>query len=122
MIEAELFRDEGVLSAFPTGALSEMDFVRLAGLVDPFIESDGRLKGLMIIAEHFPGWSDFAALAAHLRFVREHHREILRVAVVTDSTLLELLPSLARHFVQAEVRQFPFEQRDAAFAWLARTA
>ena len=42
---------------------------------------------------------------------------IRRVAVVTDSPLLELLPALARHFVKAEVRRFPFEQRDAAFDW-----
>jgi hypothetical protein len=122
MIDAELFRDEGVLTVFPVGELSARDFAQLAALVDPYVETDGRLNGLMVIAEHFPGWADFAALAAHIRFVRDHHREIRRVAVVTDSTVLELLPALARHFVQAEIRQFPFDQRDAAFAWLKRTA
>lgn len=122
MIDAELFRDEGVLTVFPVGGLAAQDFAQLASLVDPYIETDGRLNGLMIIAEHFPGWADFAALSAHIRFVRDHHREIRRVAVVTDSTLLELLPALARHFVQAEVRQFPFGERDAAFAWLATKA
>jgi hypothetical protein len=32
--------------------------------------------------------------------------------------VLELVPTLARHFVQAEVQRFAFDQRDAAFAWL----
>ena len=47
MIDAELFREEGILTVFPTGALAERDFTALAGLVDPFIEAHGRLDGLM---------------------------------------------------------------------------
>jgi len=118
VIDAELFREEGILTVFPTGALAERDFTALAGLVDPFIEAHGRLDGLMVVAEHFPGWDSFGALTTHIRFVRNHESVVRRVAVVTDSPLLELLPALARHFVKAEVRRFPFEQRDAAFDWL----
>jgi hypothetical protein len=122
VIDAELFRDDGVLSVFPTGALSERDFTALSGLVDPYIEAHGALRGLMIEAERFPGWDSFAALATHIRFVRNHERHIRRVAVVTNSPLLELLPALARHFVQADVRSFAFDQRDAAFVWLKAAA
>ena len=118
MIDAELFREDGILTVFPTGALAERDFTALSGLVDPFIEAHGRLDGLMVVAERFPGWDSFAALTTHIRFVRNHESVIRRVAVVTDSPLLELLPALARHFVKAEVRRFAFEQRDAAFDWL----
>jgi hypothetical protein len=118
MIDAELFRADGVLRVFPTGALSDRDFTALAGLVDPYIEAEGTLKGLMIEAERFPGWDSFAALTTHIRFVRNHERHIRRIAVVTNSPLLGLLPALASQFVQAEVRSFPFEQRDAAFDWL----
>ena len=118
MIDAELFRTEGILTVFPTGALSERDFTALAGLVDPYIEDQGALNGLMIIAEQFPGWESFAALVTHIRFVRSHESHIRRIAVVTDSVLLELLPALARHFVHAEVRRFSFVERDAARAWL----
>jgi len=118
MIDAELFREQGILTVFPTGALAERDFTALAGLVDPFIEANGALNGLMVIAERFPGWENFASLITHIRFVRNHERAIRRVAVVTDSPLLELIPALARHFVEAEVRSFPFARRDAAFDWL----
>jgi len=118
MIDAELFRTEGILTVFPTGALSERDFTALAGLVDPYIEEHGALNGLMLVAEHFPGWESFAALVTHIRFVRSHESHIRRIAVVTDSAMLELLPALARHFVHAEVRRYSFAQRDAAWSWL----
>jgi len=122
MIEPELFRDQGILTLFPTGALSAADFAEVAALVDPYILENGGLRGLMIRAAHFPGWEDFAALVTHLRFVREHEQAIGRVAVCTDSPLLELLPALAKHFVAAEVRNFPFGGHNEAFAWLAAAA
>jgi hypothetical protein len=122
MIDADLFRDEGILRIFPTGALSQADFTWLAGLVDPYLETNGELRGLLIVAERFPGWDSFAALVTQIRFVRDHEARIRRVAVVTDSALLELLPALATHFVQAEVRSFPFAAGDEAFAWLKQPA
>jgi hypothetical protein len=122
MIDAELFRDEGIVTVFPIGPLAERDFIGLAGLVDPYLEAAGRLNGVMVVAEHFPGWDSFAALATHIRFVRNHEARVRRVAVVTDSPLLELLPALARQFVHAEVRRFAFTQRAAAFDWLKAAA
>lgn len=118
MIDVELFRDAGVVTVFPTGPLSEADFVELAGLVDPYLEAQGALNGLMIVAAQVPGWDNLSALVRHVRFVRDHHARIRRVAVVSDSPVLELLPALMSHFVQADVRRFPFDQRDAAFDWL----
>ena len=72
----------------------------------------------MLAAESFPGWKDFAALVAHLRFVRDHHRKIEKVAVVSDSSFLSVAPRSAGHFVQAELRHFPESQGEAALAWL----
>jgi hypothetical protein len=72
----------------------------------------------MIVARHFPGLDSFAGLVSHLRFVREHERQIRRVAAVSDALALTVLPVLARHFVAAEVKHFPFDQREAAMAWL----
>jgi hypothetical protein len=119
MIEPELFRDEGVLTLFPKGALTAADFAEVAALVDPYIESNGRLRGIMIRAAQFPGWDSFAALVSHVRFVQAHEKKVARVAVCTDSPLLGLAPALADKFVSAEVRAFPFTSHDEAFAWLA---
>jgi hypothetical protein len=119
MLHSELLVDQAVLVLAPDGPLAADDFERVAALVDPHIERHGRLKGLMIQTRSFPGWGDFAALLAHLRFVRDHHRRIERIAAVTDSGVLAALPRIASHFVAAEVRHFDYADRDAALHWLA---
>ena len=118
MIHHELLRERGVLTLKPEGALRADDFVALADVVDPYIEQHGALNGLMIEARSFPGWEDFGALLSHLRFVRDHHRRIRRVALVSDNTLLTAAPKIASYFVSAELRTFDAAGRAAALAWL----
>jgi hypothetical protein len=119
MIHSELLADQAVLVLTPSGPLTAADFTRIAALVDPYIEQHGKLKGLVIHASRFPGWDDFGALVSHLRFVRDHHRKIERIAVVTDSGVLSVLPRIANHFIAAEVRHFEYAEREAALRWLA---
>jgi hypothetical protein len=118
MIQHQLIDDESILIIAPQGPLGSDDFKALAAEIDPKIERTGRLQGLMIEAKSFPGWEDFSAMMAHLRFVRDHHRNIRRVAVVSDSPVLAFLPRLASHFVAAEVRHFPYGERAGALDWL----
>ena len=63
MLQHELLRDRGILILKPDGALRAEDFTALAAAVDPYIEQNGKLNGLMIEAPSFPGWENFAALA-----------------------------------------------------------
>jgi hypothetical protein len=118
MVDFELLKDDGILVIRPAGSLEAADFQEIAKEVDPYIEANGKLHGLMIEAESFPGWKDFAALVAHLKFVRDHHRKIEKVAAVSDSSFLSIAPKIASHFVQADVRHFSVAQREEAFAWL----
>ena len=118
MLNHQLLPSEGLLILTPEAPLESTDFERLAQEVDPYIEANGKLHGLMIDAKSFPGWKDFAAMIAHLKFVKNHHRRIEKAAVVSDSRFLTLVPKIASHFVQAEVRQFPRSQREDALSWL----
>jgi hypothetical protein len=118
MLQHELLRGRGILILKPDGALTAEDFTALAAAVDPYIEQQGELKGLMIEAPSFPGWKNFAALLSHLRFVRDHHRQIRRIAVVSDSPLLAAAPKIASHFVSAQLRAFDANARAAALAWI----
>jgi hypothetical protein len=115
----ELRRNEGILVLRPKGELEAGDFEKIAAVVDPYIEQSGGLKGLMILAEKFPGWEDFGALVSHMRFVKDHQEKIGRVAMVSDDKVLSMAPRLARHFVSAEVRHYPVSQKDEALEWLA---
>lgn len=119
MIKHEFLDDAGVLIVTPEGPLQASDFMDLAAVVDPYIEEHGALRGLLIYVEHFPGWGNFAALLSHLRFVKDHQKHIARVAVVTDSTVLSVLPKIASHFVKAEVQHFDYDKKDLALLWVA---
>ena len=107
MIEHDLDAVHSILYVRPKAALAAEDFAKIASTVDPHIEATGVLAGIVIDAPSFPGWEGFGALAAHVRFVRDHHRRVRKIAVVTDSALGTVAEHLASHFVSAEIRRFP---------------
>jgi len=114
----EFHKSEGILIVTPKAPLAKEDFEGLTAEVDPYIEATGNLRGLLIEAESFPGWEDFGGFLSHFRFVREHHRKIAKVAVVSDGAILSVAPKVADHFVSAEIRHYPGGERDAAMSWL----
>lgn len=118
MLEHELRQPEGILILRPQGRLEATDFESLAREVDPYIAANGNLRGLMLEAGSFPGWKDFTALVAHLRFVRDHHRKIEKIAVVSDSTFLSVAPTIASHFVHATIRHFSPSEQNTAWDWI----
>ena len=118
MLNYELNRAESILIIEPAGPLESRDFERLVEEVDPYIAENGKLDGLMIYAKSFPGWDSFAAFLSHMKFVRNHHQKIKKIAAVTDSSFLSIMPQVANHFVQAEVRHFDYDDKDAALNWL----
>jgi hypothetical protein len=118
MIKIEWRGEHNILIITPEGRLEAKDFVRLAQEVDPYLEEHGQLKGLLIQAESFPGWQDFAALLSHLRFVKSHHEQVRKVAAVTDSGFLSILPQVANHFIKAEIRHFSLHDKQSALAWI----
>jgi len=119
MLQHELRRDTGILIVTPQGPLRKKDFEILAREVDPYIEEKGKLNGLMIYTQTFPGWVDFAAIVSHIQFVKNHQRHITKVAAVTDSGLLSILPRIVNLFVRADVRQFGYGDKENALKWLS---
>ena len=118
MLKYELPEDDGILVLKPDGALEATDFERVAKDLDAYLEKAGKLRGLLIQAKSFPGWKDFGAFITHLRFIRDHHRLVGKVAAVSDSAFLSIAPTIASHFVSAEVRHFDPGQYKAAMDWL----
>ena len=86
MLTFELLRDKGILVARPAARY--------------------RLR--------IPGWDSCGVLVEHLRFVRDHHRNIKRVAAVTDSGLL---PKTAEHFTHPETKVFDGAESARALGW-----
>jgi hypothetical protein len=109
--------ERGVLVVEPHGPLRSEDFDALALSVDPWIEAHGTLRGLVVHAQEFPGWENLGSLLRHLRFVRNHHRKIRRVALCAGGKLASLVPRLSEHFLAAEIRQFDYDELDRGVAW-----
>ncbi len=118
MLNHELRRDDGILVIRPEGPFEAADFTTVASHVDAYLESHGTLSGMMIHAKAFPGWKDLGALLAHLKFVIQHHKKIARIALVADGNFATVMPSIAGHFIHAQVRGFDLAHERAALEWL----
>jgi hypothetical protein len=118
MIESSLDTASSILYLRPKSALAEDDFVQLPKTVDPFIQSTGGLAGLVLEVSAFPGWESLGAMAAHFRFVRDHHTRIKKVAIVTDAPIGTVAEKLASHFVSATIKHFPAGATAAARQWI----
>ena len=118
MIEHTLDTEQSILYLRPKSALAQADFAQLAKTVDPFIARTGDLAGLIIETPAFPGWEGLGAMVAHFRFVRDHHKRIKRIGLVTDSALGNVAERLASHFVSAEIRHFAAGELEAAKQWV----
>ena len=118
MIEHHFDTSDAILHVRPQSSLEKADFEALAKEVDPFIAEQGDLAGLIVEVSGFPGWDSFAAMVSHLKFVREHHKHIKRVALVTDSAIGGVAEHVVSHFVSAELKQFPAGDLDAAKTWI----
>jgi hypothetical protein len=118
VIDYRLDPQSSILHARLEGPLAVEDFAKLASAVDPHIEATGRLAGIVLETDRFPGWEGLGALVSHVRFVRGHHERIGKVALVTDSALGDVAERLASHFVAAEIKHFPAGQAAAAERWI----
>ena len=118
MIERTFDTAHSILYVHVKGPLEQGDFAELAKTVDPYIEQTGDLAGIVIEAPTFPGWESLGAMAAHFRFVRDRHKHIKKIGLVTDSAAGKVAERLASHFVSAEIKRFPAAQLEAAKRWV----
>jgi hypothetical protein len=101
MLNHELRHNDGILVLNPEGPLEAADFTTLASQVDTYLERHAKLRGVLIRAKSFPGWKDFGAMLAHLKFLKEHLQKIEKVAVVADGAVASVMRNIANHFVHS---------------------
>lgn len=118
MLHVKLDETNGIAILEPNGALSENDFKSAAKSIDSYITKSGKLSGIIIQVQSFPRWESFSALTAHLKFIKEHHKNVSHVAFVTDSPLGGFAEHVGNHFIYAEVRSFSFNELENAIQWI----
>ncbi|MEZ4273357.1 MAG: STAS/SEC14 domain-containing protein [Myxococcota bacterium] len=117
-----LKEDVGVLILEPKNPLRREDFDAIAMTVDPWLETHKQLNGILIHTKNFSGWDNFGSMIRHFDFVRDHHRKVKRVALVTDSRLAQLIPIFADHFVAAELKKFADGEFAQALDWVSASS
>ncbi|GBE04895.1 MAG TPA: STAS/SEC14 domain-containing protein [Nitrospirae bacterium] len=118
MISFEIIKEDGIVVIEPSGTLEQADFERLTKEIDAYINEKGFVNGIIIHTRNFPGWESFGAFTHHMKFIKDHHRKIKKVAAVTGSTFMSIAPKIANHFVSAEVKHFDYADMDAAKKWV----
>ena len=81
MFGIELDRESAVAVVEIQGELRVKDFDSIASVIDPYIKEHGKLNGLIINTEEFPGWESFAAMIKHFKFVKSHEKEISKSSI-----------------------------------------
>jgi hypothetical protein len=105
----------------PNGSLEKADFEWLCRSIDSYIAENGKLTGLVVCVKSFPGWESLGTMFAHLKFVRDHHRKIGRIAAVTDRELLRIMTIISKHLVSAEASNFlPIKKQRRWRGWKPR--
>jgi len=118
MLNTILNKDDAILILQPHGALKKEDFDNAVKVIDPFIEEQGKLNGVIIYSKTFPGWENFSAFNRHLKFIKNHHKKIKKLAFVTDSVVGDFGELVSSHFVAATIRNFDFNNLSAAKSWI----
>ena len=118
MLKVKLDEAAGIAVLQPENDLSKEDFLAVGQEIDPYIEKNGRLNGIIIHVKDFPSWDSFSSFLAHITFVKEHHKQVAKVAFSTDSFVSVIAEHVANHFVRAEVKSFPYEAIETAKDWV----
>lgn len=119
-LDYSLDEEAGVLKVNINGPLSSSNFNLLSYKVDEWIEKEGQLNGLVIQTKKFPGWDNVGSFISHINFVRHHHSKVKRVAFCADGLLPKVLPEVSKHFVKAEIEDFPYDHVEEASQWAAQ--
>ncbi|MCB1650628.1 MAG: STAS/SEC14 domain-containing protein [Alphaproteobacteria bacterium] len=98
------------------GALQEGDFKDLAQRADALIEKYGHVR-IMVDVSRFEGWENFEAAERHFDFVRRHHENVERLAVIAGHAWQHWMAAMGGVFLHPEVKVFDPAQREDAKRW-----
>ncbi|MBU3030317.1 STAS/SEC14 domain-containing protein [Paracoccus marinaquae] len=117
MLNIQADADRNVITARPEGQIPASEFEALGAAIEDHANRHDRMPGLVVHLKGLPHWQGLSAMRAHFEVVRRHGMVLPRVAIVTDTFGLAMLPSLADIFVRARVRHFDVRQMDEAIVW-----
>ena len=120
-LNCTLNENNGIALVEVSAPLTQEDFKILSQIIDPYIEKNGQLNGIIIHTKKFPGWKNLNSFFSHIKFIKNHHRKIVKLAAVADGIMANFMPALANYFVKAQVKHFAYDQLEEAKKWVNPT-
>jgi SpoIIAA-like len=117
MITVKRDKNSDILRAEVDGKIEVEDWKKVADAMDPVIADKGSVR-LFLDASDFAGWKDLDAARAHFNFVKTHHDNVKRIALIVDHHWQGWMAGIAEIFVDTEIRSFEEDQKDIAETWL----
>ncbi|WP_448554460.1 STAS/SEC14 domain-containing protein [Thalassotalea montiporae] len=118
MLNVTLQPNYGVVIFELDGQLSVQDFIHAAHKIDPYIDHAGGLKGGLVCVLGWPVWESFSAFSQHLAFIRNHHHQIAKVAIVSNSTSFKLFAPIYGTSLQCQIRCFAIDAIESGKDWI----
>jgi hypothetical protein len=100
------------------GPITTEDFEALDLTLDHLLGTSS-LEGVVVHVKNGPSWQNLGSFLRHVGFVREHHRQLKRLALVAEGKLAVFMPAIARQLLAAEVHGFSHRDLEVAVQWAA---
>lgn len=118
MLLLSIDESRAIVTLKPKGPLTIEDFQSATAIINEHLNLQGKLKGIIVQAESFQGWSSFNAFLSHLNFIKSHHQQLSKVPLVTNSAAAGLIPPLIEHFTNAKIKRFNSNNSEQAHKWM----
>jgi len=117
MIHLEIDKARNLVHLSPEGKLEKADFDRLTETLNEHINMTDSVPAIIIETRGRPHWDSYGAFLRHMEFIKDYHKLVPKIAIVSDSSALSMARSLADHLVKAKVRYFPIGSAAEAADW-----
>jgi len=108
---------ETIFKLVPSGKIGRENFHQLAMQIDPLIQAGSKPR-LLVDATDFKGWDSLSAFERHIRFVKEHQKQVERIAIVAGHDWQRWVMSAVKMFVHPEVRIYDKFNEAEGRKWL----
>lgn len=113
----KLSTSEGnILEYEATEKITEAEDEMMLREVKQAIDEFGKVN-LLVRLVNFPK-VELSALTNRFSFAKEHHDDLGRYAIVTDSSGVSAIQSVVNVFTGVEIKTFSLEEEEQARAWL----
>ena len=119
MINQRFNSQDRILTITPEGKVSAEDFNGLEKKLELLLIKYGKLNGVLLDLKEIPFWSNFSSFLTHMRFIKKHHEDIDRLAVVTNKHFIGIVPWFADFFTTTDLKYFKETEKNFARLWLA---